>query len=126
MSRKTLVLVFDDFVASTTAVYTAAQHNSLLGQFDKMAFQLVADKTSGTSPTVTVAYEHSADQRNWEQKNSPPEINALSIPAGSTTPKTAYETGANPSNAFGRLKVQLGGTSPEGHIKIWVTARDES
>jgi hypothetical protein len=120
--------VFDDFIAGTSSVYTAAQHNATLGQYDQMSIQAIVDKlsVSGGSPTLTVQIEHSADQRNWESKSGTAEINAAGMTAGTTNIESGYDAGTTPSHAFERLRIALGGTSPEGHVKIWITARDES
>jgi hypothetical protein len=127
MSRKLLILSFDDFVVGTGAVYSAVQHNGTLGQFDKLALQAVVDSVTGSGGLAcTVQVEHSSDQRNWSNKSGTAEINAGSISTTATTSLSGYETGANPSHGFVRLRVQLGGTTPSGHVRVWVCARDES
>lgn len=121
--RKLAILAFDDFVMSTTTVYTTQALNETLGAFDKLTIQAVADQIAGTSPTVTVRIEHSGDQRNWVVKNGTAEINAFGITVA--TPTTiGGDTSLVGSMGFVRLSLTLGGTSPTAHIKLWVTARD--
>lgn len=124
MPRRTSTLVFDDFVVGTTAVYTSPEFNDELGRCERLAIQAIADQVTGTSPTLLVQQEHSSDQRNFSNKNGAAEIPATSISTTATTVLTGYELGTNPSHGYIRLRIQLGGTSPQAHVKIWVTGRD--
>lgn len=124
MPRRTSTLVFDDFVVGTTAVYTSPEFNDELGRCERLAIQAITDQVTGTSPTLLVQQEHSSDQRNFSNKNGAAEIPATSISATATTVLTGYELGTNPSHGYIRLRIQLGGTSPQAHVKIWVTGRD--
>jgi len=126
MSRKANLLVFDDFVVGTTATYTPTRLNDRLGQFDKYSLTAIADQVSGTTPTVTVQLEHSADQRNWANKNGTAEINAQSLSTSQTNVFTGTDAGTTPANAFVRLRVVLGGTTPQAHVKVYACLRDDS
>jgi hypothetical protein len=123
MPRKTSVLIFDDNVVGTTAVYTSPEFNDLLGQYERGAFQVVGDQaTSGA--TVTVQQEHSADQRNWSNRNGSPEVNGAALSTSITTNTSGYELGTGTGHGYVRLRIQLAGTTPQAHIKIWYTGRD--
>jgi hypothetical protein len=124
MPRRISTLVFDDFVVGTTAVYTSPEFNDELGRCERLAIQAITDQVTGTTPTLLVQQEHSSDQRNFSNKNGAAEIPATSISTTATTVLTGYELGTNPSHGYIRLRIQLGGTSPQAHVKIWVTGRD--
>ena len=120
--RKLSILAFDDFVTSSTVVYTTQALNETLGAFDKLTIQAVCDSLS-TTPTVSVAIEHSGDQRTWLAKNGTPEISAFG-PTTAAPSKVGGDTSSTGSMGFVRLSITLGGTTPSMHLKLWVTARD--
>lgn len=120
--RKLSILAFDDFVTSTPTVYTTMALNEALGAFDKLTIQAICDSLSA-SPTVTVAIEHSGDQRNWIAKNGTAEIAAFA-PTTTIPSKAGGDTSLVGSMGFVRLAITLGGTTPSMHLKLWVTARD--
>lgn len=124
MPRRTSTLVFDEFVVGTTAVFTSPEFNDELGRNERLAIQAITDQVTGTLPTLQVQQEHASDQRNFTFKNGSAEIPATTISATATTILTGYELGTNPSHGYVRLRIQLGGTSPQAHVKIWVTGRD--
>ncbi len=123
--RRFVELCFDDFVVGTSSVYTSPEVELLLGTADRLALHAVVDQVTGTSPTLTVQVEHGSDGRNWASKTpGTPEINLQAISATSTTQLTGVEGGANPSHTRVRLRIALGGTSPQAHVKVYVTGRD--
>jgi len=120
-------LVFDGYVSGTNAVYTDSQYDEVLGLSDQLSISGYSAQVTGTVPTVTVQVEGSFDQRRWQNRNgATPEINAVSIVA---SPEALFQgqdgnpTG-RPTLAFGRLRIQLGGTSPTAQLRIWATGRD--
>jgi hypothetical protein len=127
--RKPNILVFDDFVygvGSGNAVYTDAKFNEMLGRLDQTAIFAVADRSSGTTPSLSVQIQHSPDGRNWINKNASAEVMAM-IPTGATTAVAGVDPGTAPSAANVRLAVFLGGTgSPSAHVKIFVCDRDQA
>ena len=121
--RKLAILAFDDFVMSSTVVYTTQALNEVLGTFDKLTIQAMCDSATGTNPSITVRMEHSGDQRSWVIKNASPEIPTTVITA--TSPSIiGGDTSLVGSMAFVRLAITLAGTTPTMHVKLWVTARD--
>jgi len=128
LSRRDNILAFDDFVVGNSAVYTRARLNSQLGGCDKCALTAVADQVSGTTPTITVQIEESADERNWSSKNGTPEINAQSLSASQTNMFTGADAGTSPAKAFVRLRVALAsaGAPPQAHLRIYACLRDDS
>ncbi len=122
--RRFVELVFDDFVVGTASAYSTPEADLLLGTPDRFAVHAVVDQVTGTSPTLTVQVEHGSDGRNWSSKSGTPEINVQSLSAAATNQFTGVESGASPSHTRVRLRVALGGTSPQAHVKLYVTGRD--
>lgn len=122
--RRFTQLVFDDFVVGTGNVYTNPVHEDLLGSADRLAIQAVAAQFTGTSPTLTVQVEHSSDGRNYSSKNGTPEVNGMSLSGSATVTASGTESGANPSAKYVRLRIALGGTTPQAQVKVYVTGRD--
>lgn len=123
--RTSLMQVFDDFVPGTNPVYTSEEWNDALGQPNKLAIQAVADQVTGTA-SLTVAIEHSCDQRNWLQKPGTAPINSESIPAAATTPVFGSDAGTVQNLGYVRLKISLTGTTPAAHVRIHVCGRDDA
>lgn len=113
--------VFDDSVAgSLTVWYTSAAHNDVLGSGDVLAVQATVQNLSGTSPSLTVQVEHSADGKDW-------------IGAGSAIISTLVANNATYYGSrqawpallgFVRLKVSLGGSSPRCRLKLYACSRE--
>ena len=121
------VLAFDDVVQGTSAVYTVPGLDSTLGSVESLSICAVASQAGGTSPTLTVQVEQGPDERRWENRNATAEINGVSLATTAENVETANDgdpTGAT-RLAFARLRIQLGGTDPQAHLKIWVTGRGE-
>jgi hypothetical protein len=125
--RKYMKTVLNDFVVGTTAVYTDTSYNDALGSVDKIALHVVIDQVSGTSPTLTLALEHSCDGRNWVAKNiSGADISGQALLATATNSFFASDAGTVPFMGFVRIRVALGGTSPVAHVKVHLTGRDDA
>ena len=121
--RKANLLVFDDFIAGATTIYTETGAQSGLGEHDMLAIQAVADQVT-TTGTLTVQIYHSADQINWKAKNGTAEINAGTTTEGSTNVLVGSDSGTTPSLGFVKLGMTLA-TTTQAHVKISVTARDQ-
>lgn len=121
--RSYCTLVFDDTVVGTGNAYTSPQFEDLLGQSDRTALQAVTDLVSGTLPTLTVSFEHSSDGRNWAAKNGTAEINGTTLVPTVTNNFSGAEAGTNPGHGRARLRIALGGTNPQAHVKIYATGR---
>jgi len=123
--RPLTLLVFDDVISSTANQYTSTEHNRVLASYERYQIQAVADNVTGTTVTVSVAYEHSVDERTWVAKNVIPEVNLASLPVGATTDvrSSGFGSGPRASHGAARLRIALGGTSPKAHVKVWVTLR---
>jgi len=119
------VLAYDGTIDGTTSVYIDAGLNDQLGTADQLRLAAVTDAVSGTSPTLTVQVEHSGDNLNWLSRFGTPEINAVAL--STTAPTTTLANAASSAlpAAFVRLRIQLGGTSPRAHVRVWATGRAE-
>jgi hypothetical protein len=126
VARRFVELVFDDFVFGTSAVFTPIRYDLLLGSASRIALHLVADKATGTSPTVSVQAQHSTDGRNSSPLSA---VGGFEIPATAlSTTSTTSLTGAVDSSAgfLRRLRFQilLGGTNPGARIRLYAAGRD--
>jgi len=117
------VLIYDDFIEGTTAVYTSPDFNSQLALGDKVKLYAVVDSVGGTSPTLTVQLEESGDERNWDDKSATAEIDGEALSTTAVNNVTGYDDGSVPSSGFLRARIELGGTSPEANVKLWATVR---
>lgn len=126
MARRFVELVFDDFIFGTTPVFTPARFDEVLGSASRLAIHLVADKATGTSPTIAVQAQHTTDGRNVAPMSAGGgfEIPATALSTSSTTTLTGFvEYSAGPLRRV-RLQLGLGGTNPGAHVKLYATGRD--
>lgn len=115
--------VFDEIISGTgNTWYTPASFNDLLGSADFLGIYAATTNVSGTSPTLTVQAQHSADGQNWVNVSGTPELSAVSI--ASNTGYYGSDNGLAPVLAsFVRFQITLGGTSPQCRLKLSVTGR---
>jgi len=123
--RKMNVLVFDDFIAGSSTVYTRPELNDQLGQNDLLALQAIVDQVAVAAGNVTVQIYHSADQINWKTKNGTAEINAVAIAVNTTNVAFGSDGGTVPSLGFVRLGITIAAVSAQAHVKLWVTGRNQ-
>jgi hypothetical protein len=122
--RKYHALVFDDFVVSTTTVFTKPELNDVLGQNDQMAIQCITDQVTTSNGTITVRLQHSSDQINWINKNGTAEINGSAINTASTNVTFGNDAGGTPSLGYVRFSILIT-TATQAHVKLWVTGRNQ-
>lgn len=109
-----------------TPAYTEATDLSRrLGKADKLAVQAICSNVSGTSPTLFVTLEDSADGVNWLTKSTI--INGVSISAGAgnVADVRGYDSDSRPMLPYARFKIYLGGTSPQSHVQLFAVGRDQ-
>lgn len=123
--RKNNLLAFDETIVGTNPVYTKPELNETFGSVDKYSIQCVGDQVSGTSPTVKVQAQHCADGINFKEKNATAEIVATTLVPTVTNNFIGSDAGSTPSLGFVRFQITLGGTTPQAHIKLWFTGRDD-
>jgi hypothetical protein len=114
-------MVFDENINTVGPVWKSSdEFNDALGAGDTLAIQAYVTVVSGTTPTLTVQVEHSADGQNWS-------LGPTALSTGIVS-NTAY-AGSVLSSAsyvplgYVRLRVTLGGTTPACRARITVTTR---
>lgn len=116
-------VVFDESLSGTgTTWYSDADYSDTLGQCDSLAIEARTTAVSGTSPTLTVQVEHSADAQNWLSLAGTAEINAQAIANDAAIVPVIGGPTVIPLG-FVRLRVTLGGTTPACRLKIHATGR---
>ena len=105
----------------STTVYTPSELNSVLAQGETFWVSARTTQVSGTSPTITVAIEHSNDGVNWTNKATP--ISAQSLSANAVNLHYGQDTGSTPTGGFVRLAITLAGTNPSGQVQVIVAGR---
>lgn len=120
-------LVFDENIEGTNDFYTDPSWNPQLGLPDKLTIFGVTDTASATTgPTLTVRIEESGDQVHWITKSGTAEINGQTVSTTSNSVMVGRDAGTNPTSAFVRLRLTLGGTGTlKGHVRLFVTGRGE-
>lgn len=122
-------LAFEGYVSTNTssANYSLSHLDEKMGAVDMIHVSGFATQVIGTSPTLTVQIESSIDRHNWYSTASPI-ISAITVAPGQETLFQANDVNpyAFSKFRFVRLKMTMGGTSPQGRFCIWVTGRDWS
>ncbi len=121
--RRVHRLLFAERMTGTSSLYTMQQCD-WLSSVDQLGVAVVADEVSGTSPTLTVQTEESSNGRTWTNVNATPELNGVTITPGFPAPSAFGFSDSLPLSGFIRFRLQLGGTSPVGTVKLWVTGRE--
>lgn len=121
MSLGSVVDIFEENVQGTAAITGPINAAPLLGINDDLVVQFHVANVSGTSPTITATYYHSNDGQNFVAHttllsavslSSPPYDNMVAV-LGTTTPLGRY----------GRITVQLGGTTPAAYVRVVACGR---
>ncbi len=120
---RTCDLVFDDVVQGTSAVYTDPKWNTPMGVGDVFFLSAIASQFSGTSPTLTVSVQTSGDGVYWGDWAGAPVINAVAL-TGDDKVGSGSDGYLNNGLRFMRLKIVLGGTSPQTRLQLWWVGRD--
>lgn len=139
MSRRTNVLIFNDYVplnrTSATPVYTSAEFERSLARFDQIAIQVIVDnvKRSGATAGISLQIETSGNGRHFTKLNSTPEVSIAGSP-GLMTTATNVATGSYPSASssdgamlgFVRFAIYFTEVTTAAHVKVYVTQRDQA
>jgi hypothetical protein len=119
--------VFEGYISGTANVYSESQHNMLLGTTDQLSISGYTAQVTGTNPTLTVQVEQSFDNIRWQNRNTAAaEVAAATLSTSTETPFQGQDGNptARPTLPFVRLRIALGGTTPNGQVRLWVTGRD--
>jgi hypothetical protein len=117
--RNFLVKVFNEYVVGTTNIYTPTHLGELLGSADRLCGIAVVHALLGTSPTLTLQFEHSFDGTRWQNQNVTPELNAWNM----ANRIEVFVSTKIPTLNFVRLRAALAGTSPSATIEVWLCGR---
>lgn len=106
----------------TSSLYTSPEWNDVLGAADKLWLFVVVSEVVGATPVLFVQIETSANDVDWANLNTNPEINRVTITGGARTVIRADAI----TNACGlaRLRVALGASDDQARVQVWVTGRD--
>lgn len=115
--------VFDGQMSGTGTVYTQTAFSDLLGSAERITLGAIVNGLSGTGPTITIQFENSPDGTRWVNQFSSPEINGQGLSDGIPFISTNLGSRTIPIPNHVRLRISLGGTSPAGHLRIWVVGR---
>jgi len=119
--RNFVVKAFDQYVVGTTNAFSPTNLSELLGSADRLCGIAIVHAITGTSPTVTVQFEHSFDGTRWLNQNTTPELNAWA-PAGFSVVQ-GFASTRIPTLNHVRMRVALGGTSPSATLEVWLCGR---
>jgi hypothetical protein len=107
--------VFDEIITGTgTTWFSGVQYNTLLGSADHLLLMGYVTSVTGTSPTVTQGWEHSADGQEWVTNTVSPV--AISEGTKLLTPVYGYLP-------YMRLRITLGGTNPSCRLRFMAAGR---
>jgi hypothetical protein len=136
--RRDNLLVFDDYVASVAVAppitaFTPDRLNATLAKFDQLAVMVIVDNLNTGTDGLDVWLSHSADGRNWvygpdgigSSRAGSGDIH-LAGPLITTGPNLgSYLYGGPPLLSFVRLEVAFSGIATGGHVRLYVTQRDQ-
>jgi hypothetical protein len=107
--------------------YSDHEWNARLGTAEKFHVELKASNVTGTGPNITVSMESSADGVNWVARITNPASMPNLSPSGTLSSGSvimSYDLGTSyVGGRFTRFKMQMGGTSPNAYIELWVSGR---
>lgn len=116
------LVVFDGAISGTDPVTSPGELDVTLAQAETYYVAARYARASGTSPTLTVALEHTNDGAGWATKSTP--INAEALSAGVMLVKYGIDDGSTSAGgALVRVKTTLGGTDPAANLQIRVCGR---
>jgi hypothetical protein len=111
------VEVFDEIITGAVpSWFTSTEFDSLLGSAEALVLLVTTTFVSGTSPTLGLTSQHSADGLVFSDRTS---FGSTSIGNGLTFAKLD----ANAALGLVRLRLALGGTSPRCRVKVIATGR---
>lgn len=114
------VFAFDELISGTAKVwYSSGELNATLADAHVLALHACSTNVSGTSPTLTVTLEHSADNQDWSPVAATPEVVAAALAENGSA--FGFRVGA--FSGYVRAKIALGGTAPQCRLKLYVTGR---
>jgi hypothetical protein len=128
-TKRITLVAFDDYLnfdaSGNGTFFTSDSLDDLLGLFDQLAIEIVADQATASTVSLGAQIYHSGDGRTYFKKASSPEVPVTAIPAATTTLlPIGYDDGSIPSLGFVRVRLLAGGrlTLNSVHVKMTLTA----
>jgi hypothetical protein len=121
--RSFVVKVFDEYVKGTQDMFTPTSLAELLGSVERLSCSGVVFATNGTSPTLTVQFQHSPDGTRWFNEQGTPELSALPLTNGAVNNTFTVSNVLNRALSHVRLRIAFGGSSPSGVVQVWICGR---
>ena|ERR1043165_6164981 len=110
--------VFQEMIVGTTGTwYSYAQFNDILGQAERLAVLAHTTNVGGTTPKLNIFADDSLDGKNWVLGTS--SLYTATLTNGLV--QFAQKVGG--IGTFGRLRIQLTGTTPQCRLKLTATGR---
>lgn len=139
MSRRTNLLIFDDYVPRnrtlSNPVYTSTEFDHALAMFDQIAIQVIVDNVtrSGMTAGLSLQLQTSGNGRHYAPLGGSPEVNIPGTP-GLVTTATNVAAGSYPSSiysggallGFVRFAIYFAEATTSAHVKVYVTQRDQA
>jgi hypothetical protein len=120
--------VYDNLISGTQPMYTDVRFCELLGSADVISLAGQIEGVRGSSPTLVIQVEHSADKTRWVNRNTAPEVSlSLTPPTTILPPPASTPMGPVESRTglpYVRLRMQLSGTTPSGVLRLYIVGRD--
>lgn len=122
-------LVVDDYLTGNPGPannLSSLQWSAVMGNIDVFRIFVVADRVSGTSPTLTVAFAELPSFQIQFNVDFATLLNAVPLVAGQANVFSAAVSATDPGMPASYalpIVYGIGGTSPSAHVKIWVTGR---
>ena len=134
--RRANFVAFDEFLpqgtSASTPVFTSAELNAKLAQFDQLAIMVAIDNVSAAA-SFDLFIEHSADGRhflalktNSSAPTGPGDIDIATLATNATNVKWGYHNGDAPLLNYVRFRMYFGSSSTAAHVRVFVTQRDQA
>ena len=120
--RNFVVKAFENYVVGTSNVYTPTSVAELLGSADRLCCTAVVYRILGTTPRLTIQFEHSFDGTRWLNQNTTPELNAFEA-LGGIGNIALFSSTRIPTLNYVRLRIALTGTTPSANLAVWICGR---
>lgn len=113
---------FSDFIYGDDGdVYSPTELNDVLGRYDQLAVQLIADQADSGSATLAAKLEESTDGRNWSERAGG--LTAQTLSATATKVFSFADSGTRPFMAYVRLKLTIN-AGHDANVKAYACGRD--
>lgn len=119
MARKFTVELISQYILGTTLVHSSVEHSDLLGTADDLVFQVTTRNVSGSSPSMTVRYQHCNDGNQFVSLGT-------DVRTGAITEATNEMKGPFAGHGtFGRVEVEMSGSDVGAHLTVIACGRTQ-